>query len=269
MFKLIIDIFKKLKPAAHLFVTHDSGGRNKTTIVLLHGIAATSKTFDSLINELDTSRYRVIAIDLLGFGRSPKPRNIDYDVHDHTKSIKRTIRKLRVRKPFILTGHSMGSIISTHYCNLYPNEIKELYLLSLPLYVKNNYIKQSIISKKQTDIFLKIYEYLSNKKDIAMASSSAIKKLFRVKDGMEITEENWNSFRLSLKNTIINQDTYNEIKNITAPIHIFYGLLDGFLVMDNLDMLQSQKNVSVTKIKSTHHEINHKFAIEVAKHINK
>lgn len=268
MFKFIIGLFKKLKPAPYLNIAFDSGDSNKPTVVLLHGIAATSKSFNRLIKELDAKNYRVIAIDLLGFGDSPKPTNIDYDVYDHTKSIKRTINKLKLKKPYILVGHSMGSIISAYYTRLYPNEIKELFLLSLPLYTKENWAQQTFISQKQTDVILNIYNYLSNQKDVAMVSASAIKKLFKVEDGMEISEDNWNSFRLSLKNTIINQNTYNDIRNIKVPIHIFYGLLDGFLVMNNVNKLEQQKNITITKMSAVHHEINQKYALEVAKQIN-
>lgn len=268
MFKFIVGILRKLKPSPSLFVAFDSGGKNKPTIVLLHGIAASSKSFHNLINELDTKKYRVVAIDLLGFGKSPKPVNIDYDVYDHSKSIKKTIEKLNIKKPFILVGHSMGSIISAYYTRLYPNQVKELFLLSLPLYTKENISQQTLISQKQTDVILKIYDYLSKQKDIAIVSASAIKKLFRVEGGMDINEDNWNSFRLSLKNTVINQNTYNDIKNIKIPIHIFYGLLDGFLVMNNVNKLEAQDNVVITKLGSVHHEINKKYAIEVAKQIN-
>lgn len=251
-----------------LAVTHDSGGKDKPTIVLLHGIAATSNTWRFVVKELDESKYRVITLDLLGFGKSPKPNGCRYSVDDHSIYVNRTLKKLEVHKPFILVGHSMGSIISTHYANKYPKEVSSLFLLSLPLYTKSSDINSTFLAGKQTDAFIKIYESLSKNKKFAIKYSKKIRKLLNLHDGMDVTEGTWNSFRLSLKNTIIQQDTYDEIKNIKVPINIMYGLLDGFLVQKNVDKLSEFKNVEITKILTSHHSIDERFAKTVAQQVN-
>jgi pimeloyl-ACP methyl ester carboxylesterase len=264
MFKFL-NIFT---PTRSLYVAFDSGGRRKPTVVLLHGIAATSKTWDLLIKELDTDAYRVIALDLLGFGKSPKPVACGYNVDDHVASVHKTLKKLRVRKPYKIVGHSMGAIISARYCRQYPKEIKEVYLLSLPLYLKDSELHTNI-SRTRTDFYLKAYEFLSQNKDFTIKNSQIIRKLLRIDDGIEVTEENWNSFRLSLKNTIIKQDAYNDIKNTKLPVRIIYGTLDEFLVQKIVDKLATFKNVKITKLQTINHMVGSRFAKEVARQITK
>lgn len=164
MFKILTRIANFLNPYNKLHVGFDSGGKNKPVIVLLHGIAATSKSWDFLLKELDTEKYRVIAIDLLGFGKSPKPKHQMYDVYDHIKNINYTLSKLSINKRFILVGHSMGSIIAVNYAINYPNKVKNLFLLSLPLYTKSDKSSQSIIARKKTDIYLNAYNLLVQKR---------------------------------------------------------------------------------------------------------
>ncbi len=266
MLRFFQDLIDSLRTPRYLNVAFDSGGRRKPTIVLLHGIAATSKTWDPLLKVLDTEKYRVIALDLLGFGQSPKPVDLKYTVADHAMYIHNTLKKLKVRKPFKIVGHSMGAIISSYYCNRYPNEVKEAYLLSLPLYSKDNE-QHTNISRAHTDIYLNAYKYLLQNKQFTIDNSQRLRKLLRVNDGLDITDENWNSFRLSLLNTVIDQNTYSDIKNIKIPVHIIHGTFDEFLVQESIDRLKIFEHVRITKLNAVDHLINPRFASQVADQI--
>lgn len=263
MSKFIDSLVNFFKPKQLLYVAFDSGGLYKPTIVLLHGIAATSRTWDPLIKKLDTNTYRVIALDLLGFGQSPKPTDCEYFVDDHVDSIHKTLKKLKISKPYRMIGHSMGSIIAARYCLRYPKNVKDVFLLSLPLYFKNSELHTNI-SLKHTDFYLKIYDLISRKKKFTIDSSKRIRKLLRINEGIEVNEETWNSFRLSLRNTIINQDTYNDIKNLNLPVNIVYGLLDQFMVQENIAKLLSFDYVNITKLSAVDHSIGDRFARKVA-----
>ena len=266
MFKLIKRILSSLKPIQTLYVAYDSGGRHKPTIVLLHGIAATSKTWDPLLKELDTKNNRVVVLDLLGFGQSPKPLSLEYNVSDHANYLHNTIMKLKLRKPYKIVGHSMGAIISAYYCNRYPHEIQEAYLLSLPLYANENELHTNI-SRTHTDIYLNAYKFLLQNKKFTIDSSQRLRKLLRINDGIDVTEENWNSFKLSLENTIIKQNTYNNIKNAKMPINIIHGTFDEFLVQEVIDKLRVFKHVKITKLNAIDHLLSPRFASQVAKQI--
>lgn len=267
IFSFLKRFLNAIKPEYLLNISVDTGGKDKPTIVLLHGIAATSKTWDYLIDNLDKNKYRIIALDMLGFGKSPKPIMCKYSVDDHVKYVHSTIKTLGIKQPFLLAGHSMGSIIATHYSTKYHNEVSNLLLVSLPLYVKNIGIKQTFLSEKQTDIFIRTFEFLSQKKNVSIKYSQKLRKLLRLHDGMDINKDNWNGFRMSLQNTIINQNTYNEVLGLKIPIKIIYGMLDNFVVQKNVDMLAKQPNVSITKLHATHHLIDKRFAKIIADYV--
>ena len=251
-----------------LYVAYDSGGKKKPTIVLLHGIAATSKTWDFLIKDLDCEKYRVVALDLLGFGKSPKPRLRSYSADDHSRYVQRTLRRLSVKKPFIMVGHSMGSIIATNYCYRYKKEVSKLFLLSLPLYSKDKSLKKAYVSSKQTDIYIKIYEYLSGQKEFTIKHSQRIRKLMKLDDGLIIDRKNWNGFRKSLNNTIIRQNTFAQIKDIKVPTEIIYGVLDNLVVKNSVNRLADFDHVKITKLQAAYHLIDKRFARIVAGKIN-
>lgn len=266
MFTSIKNLINDLKPAKPLYVAFDSGGYEKPTIILLHGIAATSKTWDFVIKELSTNDYRVIALDMLGFGKSPKPDKCEYNVDDHVRYVHKTLKRLRVKKPYVLVGHSMGSIVSAHYCVRYPEIVERAYLLSLPLYPEN-IENQKKLPGKLTDIYINAYNLMSDNKAFTIKYSGHLRKLLRLNDGIDINEETWNSFRLSLKNIIINQNTYSEMKDIKIPVHVLYGSLDQFLVQDNVKRLADFQNVKVTKLTALDHSVGSRFSKAVVKQI--
>lgn len=267
MSNFLKNLFNYLKPTPSLNVAYDSGNRKKPAIILLHGIAATSKTWDSLISKLDTVNNRVIAIDLLGFGDSIKPVDCDYSVDDHVIYLRKTIRKLKVKKPYKIVGHSMGAIIAAHYSSLFPFEVEKQFLLSLPLYSEDDRL-HSGLSRAQMGLYLNAYKFLSEQKNFTIINSQRIRSILKINDGIDVNEVNWHGFRMSLINTIINQDAYGDIKNTSTPTIIIFGLLDEFMVQGSINKLADYDNVEIVKIQLTNHIIGDKFASVVADQIS-
>jgi pimeloyl-ACP methyl ester carboxylesterase len=265
MFRFLKYLINSLRPIKSLNVSFDSGGKRKPTIVLLHGIAATSKTWDVLIKELDTKLYRVIALDLLGFGMSPKPINCSYTVDDHAMYIRKTLKRLKVKKPYKLVGHSMGSIISAHIGYLFPSDIDELILLSPPLYISDP--KLNVIARTRTDLYMNAYDFILKNKDFTINNSQFLRKLLRIEDGSDVNQDNWNSFKLSLQNTIIKQKAFDEIKGGYKPTHIIFGTMDEFLVQESINKLSGNDHIRITKLIGVNHLLGKRFAKTVAKQI--
>ena len=91
-----------------LHVARDAG--DGPPVVLLHGIASSSVTFENVV-PLITEYHRAVSIDLLGFGASPVPADATYTIEEHVAALHRTLRKLGLRR-VVLVGHSMGALIA-------------------------------------------------------------------------------------------------------------------------------------------------------------
>lgn len=83
----------------------DVRGRGRP-VLLLHGYAASSFSFREWIPEL-ARRYRVVAVDLKGFGRAPKPDDGRYAPADLAEPVGRLIIAMDLRG-LVLVGHSLG-----------------------------------------------------------------------------------------------------------------------------------------------------------------
>jgi len=91
-------------------------------LVLLHGIG--SMTDDFLLSGLiakAAERYRVIAIDRPGYGRSSRPRSRLWTPAAQAELIHNVLRRLDVYCPVML-GHSFGATVAAAYALRYPVE---------------------------------------------------------------------------------------------------------------------------------------------------
>lgn len=267
MISPILNILRSLKPAPLLYVAIDNNNNQPETIVLLHGIAASSTAWQPVVDRLDQEKYRIITLDLLGHGLSPKPTNCLYSADDHVKSIRRTLKRLNIPTPIQLVGHSMGAIIALRYYQSHPRKITALHLLSPPLYSKREISSRRSITKLKTDMYLEFYRLLSTKKGFTLNASRNIRKILRIKEAALVTEDTWQAFRMSLTNTIVHQFAYEDIRNTDIPIHITYGAADEFLIPKNIDSLKKQKNVQIAKLSGIRHIIGVRFAKKVIEQI--
>jgi len=88
-------------------------GRGKP-IIFVHGNPTWSYIWRNVLKGVaENTNRRVIALDLLGMGKSDKP-NLNYTPQLHRKVLKRFIRKLGLRD-VILVGHDWGGPIMTGY----------------------------------------------------------------------------------------------------------------------------------------------------------
>lgn len=90
-------------------VAYIDEGKGKP-VVFVHGVSTTLASFDGLFPEIVKNGYRVIGLDLLGYGKSDKP-DIKYSISFHAQTVISLIRELGL-KDVVLVGHSMGAAIS-------------------------------------------------------------------------------------------------------------------------------------------------------------
>ncbi len=79
-------------------------------LLLLHGFGASSYSWRYIIDKFSVN-YRVIAIDLKGFGLSGKPTDEKYSPSDQSQIIINFIKDLGL-KDVILVGHSFGGAVA-------------------------------------------------------------------------------------------------------------------------------------------------------------
>jgi pimeloyl-ACP methyl ester carboxylesterase len=96
-------------------------------LVLLHGIAGSSATWEAVIPWL-SERHTVIAPDLLGHGESSKPRG-DYSLGAYANLVRDLLAALGETRGTIV-GHSLGGGVAMQFAYQFPERCERLVLVS-------------------------------------------------------------------------------------------------------------------------------------------
>lgn len=106
----------------------DEGNPDGQPIVLLHGMLSSLGTWDEWKKGL-LADYRVISLDVPGFGLTGGPENEeDYNEVLLHASFQHFIDELEL-DDFVLAGNSLGGYMSAHYAANNPNKVKKLILI--------------------------------------------------------------------------------------------------------------------------------------------
>ena len=95
-------------------------------LVLVHGIGDSSATWEAIIPAL-ARHHLVIAPDLLGHGRSDKPR-ADYSVAAYANGVRDLLGVLGVQRA-TLVGHSLGGGVAMQFAYQFPERTERLVLV--------------------------------------------------------------------------------------------------------------------------------------------
>ncbi|HAK59295.1 MAG TPA: hypothetical protein DCO77_02780 [Nitrospiraceae bacterium] len=96
------------------------------TLILIHGIGGSSASWRDVIPSLSKA-YRVIALDLPGYGKSDRPR-VDYSVEYYATVLKHTIDAVGGDR-VALVGNSLGGWIAAVTALNHPQSVSHLILV--------------------------------------------------------------------------------------------------------------------------------------------
>jgi pimeloyl-ACP methyl ester carboxylesterase len=94
-------------------------GKGDDAVVLIHGWTMNVDNWRDQIPDF-AKRYRVIAIDLPGHGRSDKPK-VAYSMDYFARAVDAVMRNAKVKRA-VLVGHSMGTPIARQFYRKYPEK---------------------------------------------------------------------------------------------------------------------------------------------------
>lgn len=230
--------------------------RPRLTVIFLHGISATSETWRTTIRIFSKDpalkNVRLIALDLLGFGKSLQSNWLDYDYLDYNKALATAIKKLKITGPIVLVGHSMGSLIAADFAAnfAYPGDIVRLILVSPPVLMAEE------LAKFPDKAYTKSYSSLCKlaKDEPAMEVVANLIQRFSSFSSKYIKTP---AFGLSMENIILNHHNFTTFTKLKIPTLIIHGHFDPLVMRSNLKRV-ADKNPKYVRFVSVmgHHDIS-------------
>lgn len=227
--------------------------RPRATVVFLHGIGNSGEAW-KVIAEMLPADVRVIAVDLLGFGKSPKPDWVTYNTRVQARSVAKTLMSLKLAQRPIVVGHSMGSLVAIELAKLFPLVIRRLVLFSPPIYRPSQTARLS-----RDDNLRKIFSIVKKHPSKLQLLAPYAREIGLTSASFNIQGDIARAFIGALDSSIINQSAYNDIQRLKLPIDLVYGKLDPVVIDSNLKSISSDRaNISLAAY-AVGHEIRGKY----------
>jgi pimeloyl-ACP methyl ester carboxylesterase len=132
-------------------IHYEALGRGEP-LVFLHGWLGSWRYWWPSMQEL-SMRHRTFAFDLWGYGDSSKATN-KYSFPSYVEMLDNFLEKLGIAKPVILVGHALGAAVSLRYTTQYPQNVKRLITVSLP--VQGSYIHDRLLNTDSVTFISKV-----------------------------------------------------------------------------------------------------------------
>ncbi|MBE9504394.1 MAG: alpha/beta hydrolase [Proteobacteria bacterium] len=130
------DFLKLTDELSDINLYHEEYGSGEETLIFIHGFGVSLYTWRRLVRPL-SEQFKVILIDLKGFGKSPKPEDKHYSVYLQASLLVQFIKRQDIKKMTIV-GHSYGGgislIASLYFMNRDRERLKRLILLDSVAY---------------------------------------------------------------------------------------------------------------------------------------
>ena len=106
----------------------EAGEKTNPVLVLIHGFASSTLVWSKVFLALAVAGFRVIAVDMLGYGYSGKPRNGEYTIAGQASLLMRLLERLGIRRA-TLVGSSYGGAVAATCALDYPQRVEKLVLV--------------------------------------------------------------------------------------------------------------------------------------------
>jgi pimeloyl-ACP methyl ester carboxylesterase len=223
--------------------------RPKATVLFIHGIGASGAMWDEVIGGLPMT-IDIITIDLLGFGKSPRPSWAVYSAKTQARSVIATLLKLRLRGRVILVGHSLGALVAVEVAKRYPLLVRSLILCSPPFYSDR---ETKLLFTNHDKLLKNLYVLAQNHPEQIVKVSALALKYGLVNKAFDVTNDNIDTYVAALESSIINQTSLEDAKRLRLPTAIIHGALDPVVIKKNLkEVTKENSNVSFHQILAGH-----------------
>ena len=232
----------------------DTGpSKNQIPILFLHGFGSSLQTWDSWSEAL-SSEYRVVSLDLPGFGLTGEDPSGIYTDQRSVEVLEAFLKELQIPK-VVLVGNSMGGKFAWQFAARYPDQVAKLVLIS-----PDGYASPGMEYGKKTEVpaIAELYRYFFSKTFLAMNLEPAYANPKTLNDtlvnryyDLMLAPGVRGAILARMQQTVL-QEPIPSLVTIKVPTLLLWGEKDAFIPIANsndyLKVMPNAKRVSLPNI---------------------
>lgn len=202
-------------------------------VVLLHGWGANITLFDNLINLLST-KYRVLAMDMPGFGGSDEPKEV-WDVERYAEFVRDFVKDFAENEDVTFLGHSFGGrvIFKLNAQKNLPFKIRRLILVDAAGVKPKKTFKQKI---KQA--IYKLTKKILTSKLFTRLFPNAMDNLRKKNGSADYLAASPMMRQILVK--VVNEDLTHLFPLVTVPTLLIWGRNDTATPVSDAELMEKQ-----------------------------
>ena len=223
-------------------------GDGPSTVLLLHGLAASNRYFGAAFDALADGRM-VLAVDLLGFGNSPRPADSSYSVAEHVGALRAVLESRAATGPLWIVGHSTGSVLAVELAHLLRDRVVGVVAFGPALYDSPETARQRLGDMGRVVRLFALENSLSRALCLWMCAhrqwAARLAPLMRpdlpaviASDGVR---HSWPAYSGTLAEVVINGAGATRALELSVPVHLVIGKNDRVVDREALAQLASKR----------------------------
>jgi len=213
-------------PVADVRLFTEQWGEGKP-VAFVHGLGASARYWERL-RDAGTG-YHGIAVDLLGFGRSPAPADAAYDVDCHV-----AVLGPMVAPGSIVVAHSTGALLAGALADRFPGRVRRLLLLGLPAFPDETTARAEVgrlgtlarLTVAGSPFARAICEAMCRIRPLAVAVAPFLIRDLPPSIASDAARHTWVSYHRTLDAVVVRYRPLEDLAAAAVPITLVHGTED-------------------------------------------
>ena len=187
-------------------------------LVLIHGLGDRDESWAPMLKRLKRAGFHVYALDLLGYGRSPRPENGDYSIAGETKFVYDFVQALGLQKTDV-GGWSLGGWIALTLAHEHPELLDRVVVFDSAGMRDQPAIQKNLFEPNSADDVAQLWSRMEPEAK-PLPSNVRVDAVRNFGDVRETVEKGYQAFRSDTP-----LDSF--LPTLSQPLLIVWGSTDG------------------------------------------
>jgi pimeloyl-ACP methyl ester carboxylesterase len=224
-----------------IYVEEQNPESAQATLVFIHGFGGSTFSWRHNAPFFASQGYRVVSLDMKGFGLSYKDFASDYSHPAQARLLAEVLARLGADQAY-LVGHSMGTSVMLHFAHLYPEKVLGLISVDGAVSLDGGFVRISSLLnfgpfRRIGEVFLTRYVTRERVGKLLESASHQDIATAEVVDGYynRLVIGQWAQSLLAMTRDMHKNTATFPLEDITFPMLIFWGEQDTWVTRTEID----------------------------------
>ena len=229
-----------------IYVEEQNPESAQATIVFIHGLGGSTFSWRHNVPFFVSQGYRVVTLDMKGFGLSSKDFKSDYSHPTQASLLAGVLARIGVDRAYFV-GHSMGTSVMLHFAHLYPEKVMGLISVDGAVNLEGRFGHVSTLLnfgpfRRIGEVFLT--HYLTRERVSKLLESAYHQDIVtaEIVDGYysRLVIGQWAQSLLAMTRDMSKNTINFSLEDMTFPMLILWGENDTWVKRENIDRWKEQ-----------------------------